>query len=348
MAGLIPLPGWHNGCSGEAGMASVDVAVPCYQYGRYLRDSVGSVLRQGFDEIRVLIIDNASTDNSLEIAHALSAEDGRVQVVAHARNVGHLASFNEGIEWARADYFMILCADDLVAPGAFKRAISLMEAQPDINLTFGREFTVFSDSAVPDIEQPSNPFDWRLMSGDVLVQRLCETGRPDASRFMIPGTTALVRAAVQKQVGYYKDTLPHTSDLDMWLRFGCFGGAAATQAIQGIRRVHPHNRSASLPDCHSWNRHWEAAFDAFFALEGAAIPNATRWHRRARRALAERAYWGVASNLLRGDYALSLKLLSFALTRCPEMAMLPPVGYLFRQKDTAQRVRNVLSTATPQ
>jgi hypothetical protein len=240
---------------------------------------------------------------------------------------------------------MILCADDLVAPGAFRRAISLMEAQPGIGLTFGREFTVFSDSPVPDIDQPSIALDWCLMSGDTLLQRLCETGRPDASRFMIPGTTALVRTSIQKQVGHYKVSLPHTADLDMWLRFGCAGGAAATKAIQGIRRVHPLNRSATLQDCHSWDRHWEAAFDAFFTAEGATIRNSARWRRMARRALAERAYWGVASNLLRGDFALSLKLLRYALTRCPEMAVLPPVGYLLRQKDTAQRIGNVLSTA---
>jgi glycosyltransferase involved in cell wall biosynthesis len=326
-------------------MASVDVAVPCYQYGRYLRGSVSSVLRQGFDDVRVLIIDNASTDDSLEIARKLSGEDSRIQVAAHDRNLGHLASFNEGIEWARADYFMILCADDQVAPGAFKRAISLMETHPDINLTFGREFTVFSDSPVPDIDQPGNLPDWRLLSGDGLLKRLCETGRPDASRFMIPGTTALVRTSVQKQVGYYKSSLPHTADLDMWLRFGCRGGAAETTAIQGIRRVHPLNRSATLQDCNSWDRHWEAAFNTFFTEHGASLPNAAHWHRAARRALAERAYWGVVSNLLRGDFALSFKLLKFALSRCPEMAMLPPVGYLLRQKDTAQRVVNVLSTA---
>ena len=51
----------------------------------------------GFD------IDNASTDNSLEIARQLSAEDDRVQVVTHPRNLGHIASFNEGIDWAGSE-----------------------------------------------------------------------------------------------------------------------------------------------------------------------------------------------------------------------------------------------------
>src|SRR4051812_9333148 len=62
---------------------SVDVIVPCYNYGRFLGDCIGSVLAQQGCDVRILIIDDASTDNSLEIARALSAADPRVQVRAH-------------------------------------------------------------------------------------------------------------------------------------------------------------------------------------------------------------------------------------------------------------------------
>src|SRR4051794_15159199 len=54
-------------------MASIDVVIPCYQYGRYLRDCVRSVLDQDVEQLRVLIIDNASTDGSAEIARQLAA-----------------------------------------------------------------------------------------------------------------------------------------------------------------------------------------------------------------------------------------------------------------------------------
>jgi glycosyltransferase involved in cell wall biosynthesis len=56
-------------------MGSIDVVIPCFQYGRFLRDSVGSVLSQDVDALRVLIIDNASTDDSLDVARRLAAED---------------------------------------------------------------------------------------------------------------------------------------------------------------------------------------------------------------------------------------------------------------------------------
>ena len=57
--------------------ASVDVAIPCYPYGGFLRDCVTSVLTQAIRDVRVLIIDNASTDDSVEVALQIAAEDPR-------------------------------------------------------------------------------------------------------------------------------------------------------------------------------------------------------------------------------------------------------------------------------
>ena len=83
-------------------MPSVDVAIACYQQGRYLRGAVESALGQeGIG--RVLIIDNASMDDTPEVAGKCAAEDSRVEVIAHARNPGHHASFNEAIDWASAE-----------------------------------------------------------------------------------------------------------------------------------------------------------------------------------------------------------------------------------------------------
>ena len=69
-------------------MASVDVAIPCFNYGRFLPDCVGSVLSQGIDDLRILIIDNASTDDSVEVARRLAADDPRIEVVVHTAQPG--------------------------------------------------------------------------------------------------------------------------------------------------------------------------------------------------------------------------------------------------------------------
>src|SRR5438067_2341316 len=137
-------------------MRSVDVIVPCYKYGRFLRESVESVLDQDGVDVRVLIIDDASVDDTRDVGRAL-AEDPRVEYRRHAVNRGHIATYNEGIDWASADYALLLSADDMLTPGAFSRATRLMDEHPEIGFTFGRGVTTDR----PDYRSHPRPAEYR-------------------------------------------------------------------------------------------------------------------------------------------------------------------------------------------
>ncbi len=321
-------------------MAGVDVAVPCYQYGRYLRGCVSSVLSQEIQDLRILIIDNASTDDSVEVARQLAAEDRRVEVVAHQKNLGQHASFNEAIDWAASDYFIILCADDLLAPGSLRRACSIMEQHPDVNLTYGRVLTVSSSEAVPAIGLLAQDPQWRILSGRELLERFCRNGRCH-----IHPPTVVIRTSAQKQAGYYRPELPHSDDWELWMRFACLGSVAETDTVQGISINHSENRRSTVSNIHLWDLQFEAAFESFFAREGAFAPAAKGLRRIARRSLAERAYWSGVANLLRGEGGLGLDLLAFAFTRSPKTIVVPPVGRLFRRDDAFSKITQVVSEA---
>jgi len=73
-------------------MATVDILVPCYQYGRYLPECIDSIVSQGGVELRALIIVNASTDGSAEVATRLASRDPRVSVIKHKQNEGAVNS----------------------------------------------------------------------------------------------------------------------------------------------------------------------------------------------------------------------------------------------------------------
>ena len=60
------------------------------------------------------------------------------RLVARRNNLGLHASWNEGVEWARSKYFMVLCADDFLVPDCFATTISVMEQQPKVGFAFGR------------------------------------------------------------------------------------------------------------------------------------------------------------------------------------------------------------------
>jgi glycosyltransferase involved in cell wall biosynthesis len=69
-------------------MSSVDVIVPCYRYGHFLRECVESVLTQSLEDVRVLILDDASPDYTHEVGAELAPEDSRVTLVRHQVNKG--------------------------------------------------------------------------------------------------------------------------------------------------------------------------------------------------------------------------------------------------------------------
>src|SRR6266850_3367574 len=75
---------------GPNGMATVDVIVPCHNYGCFLRECVESVLAQSLQTVRVLIIDDASGDKTPIVANELMREESRVSFICHSENRGHI------------------------------------------------------------------------------------------------------------------------------------------------------------------------------------------------------------------------------------------------------------------
>jgi len=97
----------------NSAVSSVDMAVSCYRYGHFLRKCVESVLNQSDVSIRLPIIDDASPNNTREVATALAREDSRVSVIYHSTNKGHISTYNEGVEWASSDYMLLLIAKSM-------------------------------------------------------------------------------------------------------------------------------------------------------------------------------------------------------------------------------------------
>ena len=322
-------------------MASVDVVIPCYQYGRFLRDAVTSVLSQGISQLRVLVIDNASTDNSLEVATQLALEDRRVEVIAHRTNLGATASYNEGVEWASADYFLLLDADDMLAPGALQRAVSVMERNLNVSFTHGREAHILPNNQI-DVELGAGEAEWRIITGRAFIENYCRTPVN-----IVGANSAIRRTSAQKEVGYYRANLDYSGDMEMWLRLASVGDVAHNPTVQAIRRIHPlqhseHFRSFQVRDFIERER----TFESFFENEGQSLSDANQLLEQARRGLGEHAYWSALSHLVRRRPVAAWALFKFSMARRPGTWLLPPIGWLLRMDRPLARTFDVLVEAT--
>lgn len=320
-------------------MATVDVVIPNYNYGRFLSESVNSVLSQEGADARVLVVDNCSTDNSAEIARDLAQRDRRVEFLQQPVNRGATASYNEGIDWAASEYFLVLDADDMLAPGALARATAVMDRHRDVAFTRGVEGRIDEDGFSPACPNTAEP-EWKLSSGMEVIENLCLV--PVCN---VGANTVIRRTSIQKAAGYYRQTLPYTDDLEMWLRLSTFGRVARTGAVQAYRRHHDSQHSTHYTfanQCRDFAER-EAAFRSFFENEGASIPEKDYLLERVRLGLGDHAYWSAVSHLLRGYRGAAIELMEFSRERRKLPMVLPPFQWLLKMDQPVARISQILA-----
>jgi glycosyltransferase involved in cell wall biosynthesis len=290
-------------------MGGIDVVIPSYQYGHFLRESVGSVLSQPVEGLRVLIVDNGSTDNTREIAEQMASEDSRVEFLVHKKNLTPQISFNEGIDWASSELFMILDADDVLMPGCLSRAEAIMSERKDVAFSHGIGIQTDAPAAILAHQDGAwQPDRWRVSDGLTFIDRVCRTGN-----CIISPPTVVRRTSMQKSIGYYPLELRRAIDLNMWLRLATVGGVAETTATQGIHRRHPNQLSAFYRDnlvCDFVEL--RNNFEHFFMHEGGWIQGARVSRHAAARKLASNAFIAAVKRLLKGRLTESGELFEFA------------------------------------
>lgn len=308
--------------------SSVDVFIPSYQYGTYLFDCATSVLSQQMPSLRLLIIDNASTDGSREIAQGIAAADDRVTVVLNEQNQGWHHSFNRAIDWACSDYFMILGADDLLPAGALDLEMAFLERHPEVGFAYGVEARL-ADGLLDSGRCDAARTRWNIVKGEEFIQRTCFDSFCDVgSAAWIIRTSALKEAG---EAGHYRSTL-RTADFEMYLRLAMVGDVASCNRVLGIRRIHDAEMSALYNKQRVLDfKDHEVAFDSFFSHEGAALPGAEQLHALSRRAMGDYAYWYGMSQLLRGrdDAKASFE---FAAERRRLPAWVLPLRFLAKKR----------------
>lgn len=307
----------------------VDVVVPCYNYARFLRACVASVLNQRGVDVRVLVIDDTSSDDTPEVVAGLAAGDARVHSRRHTVNAGHIATYNEGLlDWADGDLTVLLSADDVLAPGALARAAAVFTAHPGVGMVYGRSVYHTGDSRLP--RTVSLPLGTSVWSGHDWIAGRCRAGRN-----VISSPEVVVRTSVQHSVGGYRSDLPHAGDLEMWLRI------AAVSDIGYVRgrpaayyRVHSDSMfRTQFADVLADLVQRQAVFERFF-VEHPQVRSAPTLLAAARRAIARDALWRACRLYDRDlvDGSLADDLLAFALDCAPEADRLPEYRALQRRR----------------
>jgi glycosyltransferase involved in cell wall biosynthesis len=301
-------------------MSSVSVVIPCYNYGHFLRDAVDSALTgQGGVDVRVLIIDDTSTDDSAEVAQKIAADDSRVEVIVHTTNKKNLATYNEGLlEWADGDYSVLLDADDRLTPGALKRGADFLDAHPRATFVYGHPLHFQEGLPLPTAR--TRVQGWTVWPGQQWVEQ-----RFRAAHNCITTPEVMVRTSAQHKVGGYDARLPHSGDLEMWMRLAAHGEVGYLRGVdQALYRVHDSNMTKSrtlLVDL----AQRRLAYEVLLENTTGTLADADRLSNLVHRKLSHEALWRAARAYDRGrtEQVPVDDLVDFALSCWPAADRLP-------------------------
>lgn len=275
----------------------VSIGVPVYNGEPYLAEALDSLLAQTFEDLEVIICDNASTDGTEEIGRAYAARDGRVRYVRNPSNVGPTANHRRTFELSRGRYFRWAAADDVSAPQSLARCVEVLDREPGVVLAYPK--TRFIDEHGRVTQDYEDRLDLRSRSaGERYWQVRTRLARCNAM-------FGLMRADVLKQtalLGDYRSAdLVFLAELSLYgmfwevpefLFYRRFHSAASSAMTDAELGAFYHPATPRRIEMWAWRHQWEY----WRAVERAPLGGVEKWRVRL---MVARGWIGARNRLAR-------------------------------------------------
>ena len=203
---------------------AVDVLMPAYNAGWSLRETLASIQAQTIRDIRIIVVDDGSTDDTAAVLSEFAAHDPRIHVITQ-KNGGIVAALNAGLAVCTAPLIARHDADDLSDPDRFERQVRYMEEHPDCVALAGAARHI--DEKGHDLGTLS-----RLSDPD----KADENSIPASEPYLLHPMLMVRRKAIEA-VGGYRSVL-HAEDSDLYWRLREQGRLHNTVEILGSYRMH--------------------------------------------------------------------------------------------------------------
>ena len=203
-------------------MPKVSVCVPSYNYAHYLGSCIKSVLDQTYEDWELVIVDNRSSDNTVEVVRSFS--DARIRFHQNDTNIGLVKNWNRCVSLATGDYVSILPADDAYLPRMLERSVAMLDEDPKLGFTYSSYHVIDEEGRVSETKHQGNRD--RIMNGEaavrsnliyanfaipvtVVMRRECfhAAGGFDGAYRIIIDWVLYVRAALRSGAGYIAEPL---------------------------------------------------------------------------------------------------------------------------------------------
>ena len=207
----------------------VSIIIPTYNRADLLEETIRSVQAQTCDDFEIIVVDDASTDDTPARMAQLAAQDARIQLLRQPRNQYASAARNRGLQHARGEFVNFLDSDDLFAPGKLAQQLAIFEAQPDLDAVICQAM-MFEDQP-DDAEFVWGPLDATLSDPAAVLEALL------AGRINWGILQPLWRRAFLERIGPSPEDLLGAEESEMHVRALCHGARIAftTEPLAYVR-----------------------------------------------------------------------------------------------------------------
>lgn len=214
----------------------VSVICICYNQGDYIVDSLQSVVNQRYANIELVVIDNASTDQSVANIQAFCAQHTNVRFVQNTDNLGLCKAFNQGLALTSGDFVIDLAADDMLMANRVTRQVERFLSLPVFyGVVFSNAALINAQGQVLGHHFPLNAAGHASVpvpSGDVFSAVL--------DRYFICTPTMMMRRSMLDELGGYDEDLAF-EDFDLWVRSSRAYRYAYIDEVLTQKRRLPHS-----------------------------------------------------------------------------------------------------------
>jgi glycosyltransferase involved in cell wall biosynthesis len=183
-------------------ISKVSVIMSVYNDEEYVQEAVDSILNQTFKDFEFIIINDGSTDRTLDILQ--SYNDDRVILLNNEKNIGLVKSLNRGLENAKGQYIARADGDDISFPNRFEKQIRFLDEHPNVGLISSSAIII--DATGNEIEMSE------LATENEEIRTIFLKGN------CIWHTSSIFKSDCVKKVGKYREWFRNAEDYDLWLR----------------------------------------------------------------------------------------------------------------------------------
>lgn len=250
---------------------AISVLMPVYNAERYVAGAVESILKQTFTDFEFIIINDGSTDRSLEILQRYAQQDNRIRLISR-ENHGLVKTLNEGLALAKAPLIARMDADDVAYPNRFAVQKDFLDKNPDCVCVGGRVRVIDEKGRFLIVADTKFGHDQVELSALQGITPICHP-------------TALIKKASLEAVGNYHECDYPAEDLALFLNLSEQGKLDNVNEIILNYRIHNHSISTTKHEFQLkkmreiCEKHWEKRGKQYDFLASVGRANNTRQSR---------------------------------------------------------------------